>query len=286
MIKERLNPLNDFAFQKALGEKGDEEQLLAFLNAVLRRTGKDCLESVEILEGKDLPAEMIRGKASKLDVVARLADKTKVNIEVQLENLYNMEKRSLDYWAGQYIKGIEKGQDYVELPPVIAINILGFEYIPLDDFHTSFHIYEDRHKDYQLTDALELHFLDMIKFRRSKDKDIVNEPLHRWLVYFDDKSPQNLVEEVIKMDPAIQKVQTTMETIQRDEALYRTYLSYEKAERDELNRINGAKRETDQRRTKEIAKKALAEGASEEFVSKITGLDMDTVKRLKPDIKG
>jgi hypothetical protein len=37
MDKERLNPLNDFAFQKALGEKGDEVQLMAFLNAVLTR---------------------------------------------------------------------------------------------------------------------------------------------------------------------------------------------------------------------------------------------------------
>jgi hypothetical protein len=32
---ERFNPLNDFLFLKYMGEKGDEEQLLAFLNAVL-----------------------------------------------------------------------------------------------------------------------------------------------------------------------------------------------------------------------------------------------------------
>jgi hypothetical protein len=30
MNKERLNPLNDFAFQKAMGEKGDEVQLISF----------------------------------------------------------------------------------------------------------------------------------------------------------------------------------------------------------------------------------------------------------------
>jgi hypothetical protein len=37
---DRLKVLNDFAFQKAFGEKGDEPQLLAFLNAALERTGK------------------------------------------------------------------------------------------------------------------------------------------------------------------------------------------------------------------------------------------------------
>jgi predicted transposase/invertase (TIGR01784 family) len=271
MVK-RLKPLNDFAFQKSMGEKGDEEQLLAFLNAVLRRTGKDCLASVEILENKDLPAAVVGGKARKLDVLAILTDNTRVNIEVQLENLYNMEKRSLDYWAGQYIKGIEKGQDYIELPPVIAINILGFEYIPLDDFHTSFHIYEDRHKEYQLTDALELHFLDMIKFRRLKDKNIVNEPLHRWLVYFDEYSPQELVEEVIKMDPAIQKVQSTLEMIQGDPALLRAYQSYEKAERDELNRINGTKRE--------IARKMKGDNMPLDRIGKYTGLSIEEIAKL------
>jgi predicted transposase/invertase (TIGR01784 family) len=105
MIKERLNPLNDFAFQKAMGEKGDELQLIAFLNAVLKRTGKDRIESVEILEDKDLPAETVGGKAGRLDVLARLKDNTRVDIEVQLVNQYNMERRSLDYWARYYTRG-------------------------------------------------------------------------------------------------------------------------------------------------------------------------------------
>ena len=60
--QKRLKPLNDFAFQKAMGEKGDEEQLLSFLNAVLSRTGKGNLTGVKILEEKDLPAEIAGGQ--------------------------------------------------------------------------------------------------------------------------------------------------------------------------------------------------------------------------------
>jgi predicted transposase/invertase (TIGR01784 family) len=277
---DRLKPLNDFAFQKAMGEKGDEEQLLAFLNAVLKRTGKDKLESVEILENKDLSADSVGGKAAKLDVLAKLADNTKVNIEVQLENQHNMEKRSLDYWAWNYIKGIGKGQDYIELPTVIGINILGFSYIPLDDFHTSFHIYEDRHKDYRLTDALELHFLDMVKFRRWNEKDILHDPLHRWLVYFDENSPQNLIEEVLAMDPAIQKVQNTIDLIRGDEALFRTYLSYEKAAADYTSGINGARREGREEKALEDAKNFLGMGLSPEQVAKGTGLPLDVIAKL------
>jgi hypothetical protein len=75
----RLRILNDLAFQKALGEKGDEPQFLAFLNAVREQTGKNNLQSVEILEAKDLTAEIVGGKAAKRDVLARLDTDTKVN---------------------------------------------------------------------------------------------------------------------------------------------------------------------------------------------------------------
>jgi hypothetical protein len=60
MITERLNPLNDYLFLKYMGEKGDEEQLLSFLNAVLKRTGKGQLTSVEIVENKAPVAVIFR----------------------------------------------------------------------------------------------------------------------------------------------------------------------------------------------------------------------------------
>ena len=48
LLKQRLNPLNDFLFYKIMGEKGDEVQLLGFINAVLGKTGDDRFTSVEI----------------------------------------------------------------------------------------------------------------------------------------------------------------------------------------------------------------------------------------------
>jgi hypothetical protein len=70
------------------------------------------------------------------------------------------------YWAMEYTRGIVEGQDYIDLPSVIVINILDFGLLPLDEFHTSFHIWEDTHKDFMLTDALEMHFIDMVKWRK------------------------------------------------------------------------------------------------------------------------
>ena len=47
-MTRKFDPLNDYLFIKVMGEKGDEVQLLGFLNAVLGRTGKDRFNSVEI----------------------------------------------------------------------------------------------------------------------------------------------------------------------------------------------------------------------------------------------
>ena len=273
---ERLNPLNDYIFQKLLGEKGDEEQLLSFLNAVLKRTGRDKLVSVEIIESKVLTAEIIGDKTSILDIRAVTDSNTKINIEVQLRNLGNMDRRSLFYWSRDYSKGIDAGQDYTELPDVIAINIVNFDFIPLDDFHTTFHLWEDNHR-YMLTGALEIHFIDITKFRQFTDKDIVNNPLHRWLIYFDKNTPNDILEEVIEMDRAIKKANEKMEYISSDKETLRIYQMREMALSDYTSGINHAKRET----AAEIAREMLLDGETMSKIMKYTKLTEKAINDIQ-----
>jgi predicted transposase/invertase (TIGR01784 family) len=96
---ERYNPLNGYLFQKIMGEKGDEEQLLAFLNAILKRKPKDLLKSVEILKNKTITAEVLGDRTVILDVRAVTSAGERVNIEVQLKDFHNMGKRTLLYWT-------------------------------------------------------------------------------------------------------------------------------------------------------------------------------------------
>jgi predicted transposase/invertase (TIGR01784 family) len=269
---ERLNLLNDYLFLKVMGEKGDEEQLRGFLNAVLRRTGKDRIVSVEILENRTFTAQIIGDKSSILDVRALLADGTKINIEVQLRNLGNMDKRSLFYWSREYAKGLEAGQDYQELPNVIAVNIVNFEFIRTADYHTSFHLWEDTDREYMLSDALEIHFVDMVKFRKLRERDIRNDPLQRWLSYFDADSPAELVEEVIKMDRAIQKAQEKMSYICNDKEALRAYEMREMALSDWTSGVNYARQEGRKETRQEIARNLKAMGLSAAQIAKATGL--------------
>ncbi|GAP73466.1 hypothetical protein SAMD00024442_92_4 [Candidatus Symbiothrix dinenymphae] len=288
MKNERLNPLNDYLFLKCMGEKGNEVQLLAFLNAVLHRTGKDNLQSVEIREDRMFSAEIIGDKTSILDVRAKTADGTKVNVEVQLSNMGNMDKRSLFYWSRDFSESLEKGQDYLELPAVININIVNFEFLPGDDFHTSFHLWEDHNRECMLSDALEIHFIDMVKFRRLAEKDILNNPLHRWLTFFDKNTNEIILEEVINMDPAIQKAQERITFVAQDKESLREYRMRERAMWDFTSAINFARREGEgkgigigeNRTTAKHARKLSQRGMNIVEIADITDLSIEEVKKI------
>jgi predicted transposase/invertase (TIGR01784 family) len=291
-MPKRLKILNDFAFQKAFGEKGDEPQLLALLNAVLERTGKGNLESVEIIEAKDLPAELAGGKSGKLDVLGKLRDGTKVNVEVQIKNRYNLEKRSLYYWSRKYGGDFKSGEDYRDLMPVITVNIIDYSLFPtIEDYHTSYHLWEDRNKEVMLTDACELHYLDLVKFRKMKEYDL-KDALQRWLVYFNEYSTEEMIGEVVKMDGAIGLAEEKLGMILRDPGLLRAYEGYEKAASDWTSGINGARREGRAAGEKagreagrqegkiEVGRKLKSRGYGPDEIAEITGLDIKAIESL------
>jgi len=276
----RLNPLNDYLFFKVMGEKGDEPQLLGFLNAVLGRSGKKPIESVEIMENTAFEKDVIDGKSCILDVLARLQDGTKVNIEVQLRNEHNMDQRCLFYWSKVYSKSLNEGQDYRELPNVIAINIVDFDYPTGGDTHTCFHLREDSDPSLILTLTLEIHYINMVKWRKQREKDLA-VPLHRWLTWFDEKSPPELIEEVLSMDSAIKAAYESFGcATQQEFEEWDLERRREKARFDMGSRLSGARREGREEQTIEIARNALTKGLSTEMIHDITGLDIETINRL------
>jgi predicted transposase/invertase (TIGR01784 family) len=277
MTQDRLNPLNDYLFLKVMGEKGDEEQLRAFLNAVLGRKGQNAIESVEIIENKTITAEVIGNKTSILDARARTGLREWIDIEVQIRSQGNMERRSLFYWSREFSRGMDAGQDYRESPNIININILNYEFLPqVPAFHTSFHIWEDTYRDVLLTDALEIRFIDMVKFRRFAEKDIENEPLHRWLTWFDKDSPETILEEVIKMDTAIRKAEERLTYISSDKEALRAYQMREMALSDWTSGINYAREE----KALEIASKMKKRGTPFDQIAEDTGLSIEDITKL------
>jgi predicted transposase/invertase (TIGR01784 family) len=218
---------------------------MSFLNAALELTGRNHITSLEILPNKNLPPETIGDKTSVLDVRARSPGgehSEHFNIEVQIKNKYNMDRRSLYYWADLYAGEIGRGQDYQELPDVVVINVLDYNYLELEEFHTSFHLWEDRHKDYMLTEAEELHFIELPKYRKLAIKDM-NNPLHRWLSFLDQRTPEEEVEEIAKMDAGIAEAWKKMDEIMGDKELRHAYLMYSMKLSDETTMKNRVREE-------------------------------------------
>ena len=280
----RPNPLDDYLFYKVMGEKGDEVQLLGFLNAVLGKQGKKPIESLKILGNSSYVKDVMEGKTCILDILAVLCDGTRVNVEVQLSNEYNMDRRSLFYWSKVYTGSLEEGKDYSELPNVIAINIVDFNIKPVGKLHSSFKLRENDDPSIVLTDALEIHFLNMVQWRKQKGKDPKNDPLHRWLTWFDKQSPSELVEEIIDMDGPIAEAYRKLEEACRDQDAYRSYWAQRKYDHDKISAINGARREGLQKGNEqgrlEVARKMKEMGLPIAQIAEGTGLSAEAVEQL------
>jgi len=262
----RFDPLNDYLFYKVMGEKGDEIQLLGFINAVLGKTGDDRFTTVDIIENKSFTPKAIGGKASILDVRAVLQSKTRVNIEVQIRNQNNMDRRSLFYWSREYAESLQAGQDYRELPDVVAINIVDFDFPPGENYHTLFRLREDHNRDLILTGALEIHFINMVEYRKQGRKEVRKDPLCRWLAWLDAGSPPGLVAEVVRMDSAIQTANERMVYVTGDKEAIRAYEMRQMALSDYTSSMNYAREEGH--------RQGHQEGRSEERMRLLEMLDL------------
>ena len=277
--KIRLDPKNDFIFQLLFGKQENKDILIDLLNAVLKREGKDRITDIESVENKKLDAERMMDKTCVLDVKARGTDGTIYNIEMQLTDKKNMGLRTTYYWSKMFVEQLKSGDKYQDLKKTITINILNYDIFPkIDKFHTTFHIKEDN-LGFILTDRLEIHFIELGKFRRLRSEKNITDPLHQWLMFLDEIDEEIL--EVLKMsNPAIDRAEKILEWLAADEETLVTYRLREQSLHEHASMIADAKEEG----KLETAKAALMKGLEIDFVAEITGLPIDTIQQLKSDL--
>lgn len=154
---------------------------------------------------------------------------------------------------------------------------MNFEAVDVDDFHTVFHLWEDAHRDCMLTDALEIHFIDVKKFNALPKKDIENDPLHRWLTFFDQDISDDLLKELMDMDAAIYKANEKMTFLANDKEVLRLYNMREMAQID----YNSGMKKVRDERSIEIARNMKADGESVEKIVRYTGLSKESIDNLE-----
>ena len=289
--KMRLDPKNDFIFQLLFGKQDNKDILIDLLNAILNREGQDRITDIESVENKKLDAERIMDKTCVLDVKAKGKDGTIYNIEMQLTDKKNMGLRTAYYWAKMFVEQLKSGDKYQDLKKTITINILNYDIFPkVERFHTTFHIREDE-QGFILTDRLEIHFIELDKFRSLKDERKITDSLHQWLMFLDEKDEEIL--EVLKMsNPAIDRAEKILEWLSADEETLVTYRLREQSLHEQASMIADAREEGIKEGIKEgeikgkivTAKAALMKGIEINLVAEITGLPLETIQQLKDDV--
>ena len=201
-----------------------------------------------------------------------------------------MDRRTLFYWARLYQGQLQKGQTYKKLCRTVTINVLDYQFLPEQEkYHSQYSLYE-KSTHHQLNRDLEIHFLELPKWRAYPRKD--KNRLDKWVNYLSNSNEEES-EEIAMSEPVIRKALTAEEIFLKQDKERYLYEMREKALWDELSQLEGAREDGIQigikqgiqqgieQRNVEIASRLLAKGYSPEDIADSTGLAVEEVYKLR-----
>lgn len=211
-------------------------------------------------------------KQSIFDVYAKTAEGKLIDIEMQLFNKYDIEKRTLFYWSKRYAGQLKEGEKYQELKKCVTINILNYAFLSNDEYHNVFHLREDR-TGIPLIDDIEIYVLELPKLENEIPS---NGGLENWLLFL--KEIDTTYWEALKMnEPGLEKAMDTLQYLSQDSEARRLYEARQKYLHDEALMLEGAK----QAGIKEVAKNMLELNLDIATIAKATGLSEKEILELK-----
>ena len=240
---------NDVVFKAIFGQEDSKPILRSFLNAFLKLDIKNP-EQIELLNTEINP-ELIADKKCVLDIKVRLPDKTSIDIEIQVVNQYNMDKRSIYYVSKLCAQQLDSGDEYAILRPSIGLNLLCFNLFEDDRYHLCI-VLKDKDTNDFFSDLIRIEFFEIHKALRTistkeeETKKLEVNSIHlteteQWTLFIG--SPN---EEVLKMlttqNEAIRNAYERLQHVSSDEKMRAQAISREKALRDWNSSINGSYR--------------------------------------------
>lgn len=279
-----LSPKVDFVFKRIFGNEKHPDILISFLNAVMKP--KDLIESVQI-RNSDIEKEHIEDKYSRLDIKAITNKGEYINIEIQVKNEYNMIKRSLYYWSKMFENQIVEGDNYNKLAKTVCINILDFKYLRNEKFHNAYRLKEIITNE-ELTDTMEIHFIEIPKLRKLDDSDEISDMLEAWVAFI-----QNPDSEIVgKLEMSRKEIKEAKSELVRMSGDSKERYMYEKRKESILEKVSliesaeqkgiekGLK-EGENKKAIEIAQNAINNNLDDNTIQIITGLSLEEIKELR-----
>ena len=276
---ELLNPKSDYVFKRIFGHVGNEEITCNLLNSILEHK----ITKIELDKNPILERDLLDDKLGILDIKAEADDHMNINIEMQVIDQKNIEKRLLYYWSKMYIKGIQKAQDYEKLEKSIIVLFSDYNLKNLEGikkYMTQWNIREKENHTVVLTNIFEIYIIELEKYKEQTN----NKELDTWVKFL--RNP-----EVINMEKAskeVRKAKEVLEEISQDERerylaeLRQKYVMDQKAMIDAGydKGIEKGREEGKHEKAIEIAKNLKAMRISLEEIEKVTGLLKEEIERL------
>jgi len=298
-----INPRIDIAFKKLFGVEENKDLLIALINSIV---GPEDQVSDVILLNPYNPQNFKEEKLSILDIKATSLDGKRFNIEIQISDEADYDKRALYYWAKIYTEQLKTSEDYSNLSKAIGIHILNFTSIPESkEYHNVFHIAEKNTGLVYFKD-LELHTLELKKFSSNSSDNLsdivkkITKSLDIWLAFLTrnelliaDNLPKELDDKHLKK---ALKVLEIMNFSNQERDIYEDHLKWLRIEANTLKKaeekgiekglakgleegIQKGKAEGQLESKLEIAKNLIAKGFDEKTILEITGLSLQEIKQ-------
>ena len=309
-----LLPKVDFVFKRIFGNEKHPNVLISFLNAVLNPV--DPIKSIT-LKDTTIEKESLESKFSRLDVKATTDKGEEINIEIQIKDEKNMIQRSLYYWSRMYYEQLKKGDIYDKLSRTICINLLDFNLLPCDKFHSVYRLKECQTNE-ELTDLEEIHFIELKKMKTVNNIEEINSQLEEW-IYFINQPESELVQKLERKNEDLKEAKEELIRLSGDEETRKRYEKRMDTLRNERSALKsaeekglqkglqqgiqkgmekglqkgmerglqkGMERGLEQGANREklkIANNLIQNGLDNEFIIETTGLTLDEVTKLRKD---
>ena len=258
--------------------------------------------SVAAITANEPPVDNLNDRQIRFDINCRAENGEYINVEMSFYprryEPIRLEYHAAKLFTGQGIRGQEKS--YNNLKETYQITILGNDrFFPDDEFYHSFEYY-DPVNETSLRGKSRIITLELSKIGKLVEKPVQGRsPRENWAVYFQfltDRSKRRKINEIVETEEGIAMASEVLLNISRDEIERARLFSEEKYQLDRQSELVCAKEDGLQeglqkglergreegleKGREEIARKALDEGASIEFVRKITGLSAEEIEKL------
>ena len=184
IIAKLLDPKNDYVFKRIFGHTGNEEITKGLLQSII----PDKIDKIELDSNPITEKDLLDDKVGILDIKAKLNDgNVNCDIEMQVVDQKDIEKRILFYWSKMYIQTLKVGEDYENLKRCIVILITDYDLDKLKEipeYVTKWKIREEKYSKLVLTNDLELYIISLEKAKNSTRNK--KEELYNWLKFINN----------------------------------------------------------------------------------------------------